>query len=489
MGSNSYFVFGSTNLVVMAVPFTKRFRERNNLQNGVLTIILSLLTSTLFGGARNLQTDPSRQVFTVVKAHLIDQESLKPVVGGTLLVYEVGDRGNILIQSGSDSVLFVVLPDQIYEVKGSAPGYRENKLPIDPGSLGEGDTVSVYLELTPVVQSKPPPRGINGNYHTVKIFYGTDRSLGNASEPKLFYANERGDLTYGTCEVSIPKGHRIGELEAPSIWRLEWNEDPSKHVVLLKVDKTSQDVFFNDLSDFIDQTTKKQAFVFVHGYNVTFDQAAKRTAQMAYDLSFDGAPILYSWPSKGNHLEYPHDEENIKWTEPHLHSFLKDIYQRSGASTIHLVAHSMGNRALTRAFGELSGEIGPGVNQRFREVILTAPDIDADIFKRDIAPKMIDSGSRITIYASSNDKALQLSRDFHGYPRAGDSGKNLVILPGIETIDVTDINTTFLGHSYFSETPSVISDLFYIINYQQPASSRKGLVMVNSSLGIYWKLK
>ena len=33
----------------------------------------------------------------------------------------------------------------------------------------------------------------------------------------------------------------------------------------------------------------RQAFVFLHGYNVTFEAAAYRTAQIAYDLRFDGA--------------------------------------------------------------------------------------------------------------------------------------------------------------------------------------------------------
>ena len=34
-------------------------------------------------------------------------------------------------------------------------------------------------------------------------------------------------------------------------------------------------------------------------HGVTFKDAARRTAQMAYDLGFPGAPVFYSWPSAG----------------------------------------------------------------------------------------------------------------------------------------------------------------------------------------------
>ncbi len=37
----------------------------------------------------------------------------------------------------------------------------------------------------------------------------------------------------------------------------------------------------------------------MHGYNTSFDNALYRTAQIAYDLDFDGATFLYSWPSGG----------------------------------------------------------------------------------------------------------------------------------------------------------------------------------------------
>ena len=56
---------------------------------------------------------------------------------------------------------------------------------------------------------------------------------------------------------------------------------------------------------------RPEVFVFVHGYNVTFEGAAQRTAQIAYDLKFSGAPIFYSWPSQARTLEYTVDDQPL----------------------------------------------------------------------------------------------------------------------------------------------------------------------------------
>ena len=53
---------------------------------------------------------------------------------------------------------------------------------------------------------------------------------------------------------------------------------------------------------------------------------------MAADLQFDGAPVMYSWPSQATLAGYPVDEANIRWTVPHLQQFLDLVVECSGAS-------------------------------------------------------------------------------------------------------------------------------------------------------------
>ncbi|MBN2217036.1 MAG: alpha/beta fold hydrolase [Pirellulales bacterium] len=306
------------------------------------------------------------------------------------------------------------------------------------------------------------------------------------ADTSLAYGNGRGELEMGVCEVSIPKDHRVGELESPSILRLEFNEDPEKHVVLMKVQRQEPDAFYGQLRERIGQDDRREAFVFIHGYNVTFENAARRTAQLAHDLEFAGAPIFYSWPSQGGLLQYTVDEENIVYTVPHLKEFLVGVAEKTNARRIHLIAHSMGNRGLTAALRQLADQRGPDQAKLFHEVLLTAPDIDAEIFRRDIAPAIVKTAQRVTLYASSRDTALAASRQVHGYPRAGESGENLVVIPGIDTIDVSAVDTSLVGHSYYGDSDTVLVDMAQLLHDEKPPDLRDRLRQQMLGALRYW---
>jgi len=353
-----------------------------------------------------------------------------------------------------------------------------------PGAVRMPETAPRAAEKSYAYARSAP----EASHAVVRVFYATDRGQTSSSKPAEVYGTDRAEVTYGTCEVGIPRDHRMGELESPSIWRLEFRQDPEKHVVLLNVSAQGRDKYFSELGARIRASSKKKALIFVHGYNVTFEDAARRTAQISYDLGFDGAPVFYSWPSQGTVAGYPVDETNIEWSQTNLRRFLDDFVARTDAEHIYLIAHSMGNRALTRAFGSLMAE-RPTLRERFRELILTAPDIDAEVFKRDIAPQIIGTKPSVTLYASSEDNALRVSKAFHGYPRAGDAGFGLVVVPGIETVDATDVDTSFLGHSYFAETRSVLADMFYLIGDGKRADHRFALRPIEASAGRYWVFK
>lgn len=298
------------------------------------------------------------------------------------------------------------------------------------------------------------------------------------------YGNDRGELVTGVCEISIPSAvHSEGEVERPSLLRLQIRQDPLKHVVLQSTDPVAHDEFYDRIRQRVASSPRKDVFVFVHGFNVSFEDAARRTAQIAYDLRFEGAPVFYSWPSQAGLLQYTVDETNVEWTVPHLRQFLMKIANHSGADSVNLVAHSMGNRALTNALKGLSYRLKG--EKLFREVVLTAPDIDAEIFKRDIAPAIVKTANRVTLYASSNDEALLLSKKIHGAPRAGDSGSDLMVIPGIETIDVSQVDTSLLGHSYYGSNQSVLSDMSSLLR-NAPTEDRRWLGLMSRGGMSYW---
>jgi esterase/lipase superfamily enzyme len=323
------------------------------------------------------------------------------------------------------------------------------------------------------------------NNAVVRVFYGTDRE--RESVDLIDYGPKRGSgLSFGHFDVSVPRDHRLAHIERPSIWRFELREDPSKHFVIVARKEETEADFSNEVAAAVAKSPKKDAFVFIHGYKVSFDDAVYRTAQLAYDLGFQGAPILYSWPSNGEVLEYTGDLNNNDWTVPHLEAFLRSVATECHASTVHLIAHSMGNRALSNALNSIAAHNMPP-QAPFREVVLTAPDIDADTFGA-LAHSIESTAARVTLYASANDKALQLSKTINGgYRRAGDATEDIVVIAGMDTIDASALETDFLGHSYYGDRTSVLSDIFALLNDGAPPDHRFGLHKASRGDLYYWK--
>ena len=139
-------------------------------------------------------------------------------------------------------------------------------------------------------------------------------------------------MHYGECAISIPKIHKVGKLESPSILRLEFRPDPEKHITLLSLQTLEEQAFFRAIAESVAKAPARDVFVFIHGYNVSFEDAARRTGQIAFDLNFVGAPILYSWPSNGKVADYLVDETNITWTAPHFQRFLNLLAAHSEAA-------------------------------------------------------------------------------------------------------------------------------------------------------------
>jgi esterase/lipase superfamily enzyme len=347
------------------------------------------------------------------------------------------------------------------------------------------------LHIVPVDGDRNLGRGGAPNEAVVNVFYATDRAILGETNKGATYGSEpaaNNSLSLGIAKVSIPRAHKMGEVEGPSIIRLEFSENPEKHVVLLSATPEGPDQFYRRVSDRISQSLRHEAFVFVHGFNVTFEDAVHRTAQMAYDLGFDGAPILYSWPSHGRVgvVDYNADGRNAELSVVHMQSFLTQLAARTGVRTIHMIAHSMGNRIAVKALANMQGSAAAH-SLHVRELALMAPDIDAAEFRR-LAVALKSSADHVTLYASSRDAALQASAKLAGYSRAGEGGDHIVVMPGVlDTIDCSAVDTSLLGlgHSYYADNGTILSDLYRLIRGDS-ARDRFRLRPVHNSQGDYW---
>lgn len=324
-------------------------------------------------------------------------------------------------------------------------------------------------------------------YISVPVFYATDRAETDSSDPAMRYSGERGDLGFGVAEVSIPDDHRMGELEKPSFWKLQFRKDPEKHVVLLAVEKLKEEEFIRRSRAKFQGSSEKDALIFIHGYKTSFENAARRTAQITYDLGFKGLPLLYSWPSEGMVLRYTVDESNITWTRTHFDQFIKMALSQLGAETVHVIAHSMGNRVLAEILSNFDPTELPEGSAKLRQIIFAAPDIDKDTFE-DLAKKFSEKVDRYTLYASSKDIPLEVSKGLHRYQRAGDSDPEVTIAQSVDTIDATNVDASLIGHAYYGENRSVISDIFHLIR-NELSPSQRGLIPCEINGKQYWEFR
>jgi esterase/lipase superfamily enzyme len=254
----------------------------------------------------------------------------------------------------------------------------------------------------------------------------------------------------------LPLQHAIGELEGPSIWNLEFQQNPSRHVILEEVQVQSEQTFLADVRASLASSRNRELVIWIHGFNVSFDQAMHRGAQVHHDVRFEGVWVTYSWPAPKNYVEC---EGNAVWTVPHLLETLELLTARSGAKRIHVVAHGMGCRVALSAVSEL-GVKGKRV---LSQVVLCAPDIDAAVFWQQVAPRLPNVAERTVILVSSNDWALVAASKAHGYRRVGTDTSKRSMIPGIDTIDVSDRGTGLLGHSYYGDSPTILEDIRRIL--------------------------
>lgn len=329
-----------------------------------------------------------------------------------------------------------------------------------------------------------PAPGATPGYFLQKVFFATDRKI---NERREFTAEPNHALTFGEIFVTIPASHQEGVIETPSIFKLEFRRDRNKHFTLLATLPLNQAAFLARVNQSM-QGARKQAFVFVHGYNVTFESAAMRTAQIAFDMKFNGAPIFYSWPSAGKLLSYFRDAQASERSTSHLQQFLLSVVEQTEAEDVFLIGHSMGSRPLTKALAEL-GKLNKGLDAKVRELVLAAPDIDPVIFTTQIAPFLRPSVSNITLYTSDRDKALLASELIQSdEPRLGQASYR-PFLTDAETIDATRVDTDFLGHSYFAQSPLLIQDITVLLKDRLRAARRKALMEFNTTNPVTWQFR
>jgi esterase/lipase superfamily enzyme len=321
------------------------------------------------------------------------------------------------------------------------------------------------------------------------VWFGTNRK---PSANGTAFTNERDTrTTRGRVLVHVPEAHRFGETGNPLWKRLLRFDLRDDRLRIQRVEQRERDAFFSEIRAAMqvarEAGSTPHALFFLHGFNVSFEEAAIRAAQIGCDLKVPGATAFFSWPSRGSVAAYPADAATIEASERAITDFLVDFTTNCGAEKVHVIAHSMGNRGLLRALQRIAANAETRGKVKFGQIFLAAPDVDRDLFL-DLARLYPEHSERTTLYASRHDLPVHLSTKLHDAPRAG-YFTPYTVTPGVDTVAVPDFDMDLLGHSYFAQAEALLHDIYDLMRHgEAPARRQRIMPAVHEGVS-FWKLK
>lgn len=369
--------------------------------------------------------------------------------------------------------------------------------------MAESPTLLVHAKNDPFADVPPAFQTDH-----VKIIYATDR----VGEPTrdgngMRYGYDRSrSLAFGTCEVGIGEGLPWQEITKQSrkhfrtkaidlkvhapVESGQYPETPEEPASSGDEPATTQDAaklreeaeaqLHKLIAGQLKETSKKEAYIYVHGFNNSFDDSAMVIAQLWHFLGRNGVPLAYTWPA-GSGLTlrgYNYDRESGEFTVFHLKQFLRAVIRCPEVEKIHLVAHSRGTDVLMSALRELviaerAAGRSPRESLKISNVILAAPDMDFEVATQRISAEHLGgSFERFTVYMSENDKAIGIAGWlFASIKRIGQlrfsqlSKRDREAIEKALHLSLIDVraNTDWVGHNYFYSNPETCSDLILIL--------------------------
>ncbi|MDL9980079.1 alpha/beta hydrolase [Microbacterium sp. ASV49] len=289
--------------------------------------------------------------------------------------------------------------------------------------------------------------------------------------------------------MDVPESHKFGEAERPwwsKLWKLQRKPDGSLRLTKIEPAE-SADAFAADLRSAIGELgpDENRALVYLHGYNTSFREAAIRAAQLATDINPPGLTAFFSWPSHARVKRYAGDAERAEASERFFIEFLQVLVDRAGIERVDLLVHSMGNQAFARSVRRMVLDAATK-HIHFGVIMLAAPDIDPTLFHQ-IAPEYCNAADKATMYVSTKDIALKASKYIHSGPRAGYCPP-VTIAAGIDTVEVSDIDFSRLGHGYYADAAPLLVDMRFLIDGQLDPRHRMRLTSTATGSGeAYWR--
>ncbi len=332
-----------------------------------------------------------------------------------------------------------------------------------------------------------------------RFFFATNRRLNEVDgELEQKFGNEREDvLKFGYFDSSLELDLGIGIIFNP----LEWFQ--SEQTRIRDVRSLDSSAFVEQLRGYVRASPRRSLLLVVHGFREQFPSALHKTAFLGYQLDIDTPVMVFDWPgNQGSTLRgYRRARRLAKESGADLARVIALIIDDVRPKRLWLVANSMGAQVVSDAFSVLYREARfADTETEIEDVVLTAPDVGHEDFDTNFKPKINALAKDLTVYVSSNDRALVMSRLVNRERRRGESTLGAdhleeavkiaeFIDPNSERItlvDVTPVNRTRNFHNFSLETPEYFDDLYLrLVNTDTP-KSRLLYSTRNSDGKTYW---
>ncbi len=269
-------------------------------------------------------------------------------------------------------------------------------------------------------------------------------------------------------------------------------------------DRTQADAerrFVDELTRRLAETPRKEVFIYVHGFNNSFEDAVLTTAELWHFLGREGVPICYTWPAgQGGVRAYEYTLASTQFTIYHFKQALRLIASCPEVERVNILAHSRGTEVTADTVRELYLELRATADAqkelKLGTVVLAAADIDLDVaIARNATERIGRAVERSALYISNKDGALGFSGWlFGGTKRVGNFDPELFDESELETlrhsqrfqiIDARVKNRGAFGHGYFHANPAVSSDLILLMRYRLPPGADHGRPLGVSDTGLW----
>ena len=318
-----------------------------------------------------------------------------------------------------------------------------------------------------------------------RFFYATNRQQNTAPEntAEQFGAEHDTSLQLGFFDAAIEPSLGLGMLINPTHWL------QNEEIQLRNRHSLQPPEFAQQLSAKVVSSPHDGLLIAVHGFRESHQSALRKTAFLGHVLDINAPVLVFDWPgNQGSSLRgYRRAHQIASQSGAELAELIKLVVSDVKPQRLWIVANSMGAQVVVKALDQLHSSGGFGREARkIEHVILTAPDVSRDALDNQFRDSILGLSEHLTVYVSSNDRALLVSRLVNRDARGGESTLSPeqldeadrifeLIRPGdrvIDLVDVTPVNRTRNFHNFSLETPEFFDDLYLRISNESLPRNR-----------------